>query len=148
MNNIQLEEILKNDQYSKKYFNGIFSRNNLPKITRYPSAFIFNTDVKTGDGEHWLSMIFTKNKKCIFFDSLGFSPKFYGLEKYIKNNSKTMTFNNHPIQSLDSNYCGLYALLFILTFARGIKFSQFLRHFNLETEKNDTLIKKNLIYFK
>jgi hypothetical protein len=148
MNNIQIENILKNDQFTQKYFIGVFARNNLPKNFSYPSAFIFNTVVKSGKGMHWLSIIFTKDKKCQFFDSLGFAPSFYGLENYIKKRSTSLSFNKHPIQSLNSNYCGIYALLFILILSRGQTFSKFLGSFDLNTEKNDLIIKKHLIYFK
>jgi hypothetical protein len=148
MNNIQIENILKLDRFSQKCFLGVFARNNLPKVVSYPSAFIFNTDVKSGKGMHWLSIIFTKDKKCQFFDSLGFPPTFYGLENYIKKRSSSLVFNKHPIQSLNSNYCGLYALLFILVLCRGQSFSNFLGRFHLDTNKNDLIIKKHLIFFK
>jgi len=53
MNNIQIERILKKDTFAKKNFIGVFSRNNLPKIIKCPSSLYFNTDKKSGPGEHW-----------------------------------------------------------------------------------------------
>ncbi len=42
MNNIQLNEVLKTDRYTKKNFIGCFPLDKLPKITNYPSCMIVN----------------------------------------------------------------------------------------------------------
>jgi len=148
MNNFQLENILRKDVFSSRHFLGIFSRNNLPRKFVYPCSFIFNSDKNTGKGEHWLSIYFTKDEKCLFLDSLGLGPQFYGMEKYIKKRATFLSFNKHPIQSMESNFCGLYCLLFILIISRGISFKKFLQHFSLKTIKNDILIRNLLEKYK
>ena len=52
-----------------KGFNGVFSRNNLPKL-KY-GAYVINLDHSENTGTHWV-VIYVKKDKVIYFDSFGF----------------------------------------------------------------------------
>ena len=64
LNNI---EITNNFNY-KPRFNGIFSKNNLPRIK--DGAFVINLNDKNSTGTHWVSLFIDKNL-AICFDSFG-----------------------------------------------------------------------------
>ena len=49
-------------------FNGVYSRNNLPKIIKH-GAYVINLDEYAGVGTHWIAL-YVKNK-VIYFDSFG-----------------------------------------------------------------------------
>ena len=51
-----------------KRFNGVFSRNNLPKLKN--RAYVINLDHSENTGTHW-TVIFIKSNEVIYFDSFG-----------------------------------------------------------------------------
>ena len=50
-------------------FNGVYSRDNLPKITK-KGAHVINLDEYKNTGTHWVSL-FVKTNEVIYFDSFG-----------------------------------------------------------------------------
>ena len=142
MNTIQINEILEKDSISKKTFIGVFSRDKIPKISNknYPCSYVVNTDNSKQPGEHWLAVYYDENGDCDFFDSLAFNPKFYGITKQLTKSANTLTFLTYPIQSIFSQYCGFYCVLFILFRSRNYSLESFLKLFDKDTLKNDKLI--------
>ena len=65
MNNIDITNYFK---YEPR-FNGVFSRNNLPKIK--DGAYIINLDDKNSKGTHWVSLFIDRNV-AVYFDSFAF----------------------------------------------------------------------------
>ena len=65
---------LKNFEIQKYYeneprFNGVFSRDNLPKIIK-GGAYVINLDEHTDTGTHWIALFCNRNK-IVYFDSFG-----------------------------------------------------------------------------
>lgn len=138
LNNIQLIEILKQDNITKKYFLGVFSINTLPKkINKYPSLFILNTSPSNVKEGHWLAIYIDKNQKLEFFDSYGLNPKFYKLNSYINKISKSFSYNKIRYQSYFSNTCGYFCLIYLLLKCRKISIK---RIFSKNTIKNEKII--------
>ncbi len=50
-----IDEILTTDKISNNYYLGSFAFDELPKITKFPSCLIINTEPRTQSGEHWLA---------------------------------------------------------------------------------------------
>ena len=50
-------------------FNGVFSRNNLPKKIK-DGTYIINLDEYANVGTHWIAL-FCKNNEIVYFDSFG-----------------------------------------------------------------------------
>lgn len=133
-----INEILKKDKITSKSFLGVYARNEIPNIINYPACFIFNTKKRTESGEHWLAMYFDEKKKCFFFDSFGLSPHFYKIVSYIHTYSNSYTYNMKRIQG-ESEYCGLYCILFLIFITRN-KLKDFFLQFNTNLFKNDLFI--------
>ena len=150
MNSLQILEALQNDIYSKKFFKGVVAIDQLPKTIKKikSSAYVVNSEKSYEDGEHWFSIFWDKNSNCEFFDSLNMGPTFYGLDNFLLKTSNSVIYNNIQIQSFLSQYCGYYALLFILSRSRNIKFLDFLEYFDYDTLKNDFKIKKFIDFYK
>ena len=57
--------------YEKKpRFNGVYSRNNLPKIK--DGAYIINLDERYDTGTHWIALwVNNNNNNATYFDSFG-----------------------------------------------------------------------------
>ena len=64
MNNVEITNYFK---YEVR-INGVFSRNNLPRIK--DGAYVINLDDRNSKGTHWVSLFIDKNI-AIYFDSFG-----------------------------------------------------------------------------
>ena len=64
MNNVEITNYFK---YEVR-INGVFSRNNLPRIKDW--AYVINLDDRNSKGTHWVSLFIDKNI-AIYFDSFG-----------------------------------------------------------------------------
>ena len=143
MNNIQIDTILRRDQFSKKKFLGTFSYDTLPTKVKYPSCLIVNTQNHDQPGEHWLAIYYNKNKTAEFFDSFGMPPSFFNLQQYLEKSSVSFKFNSTQIQSYKSLYCGLYCIMYLLLKTRGRSLRYFLKFLKNPTQ-NDNLF-RNLL---
>ena len=65
LTNIEINEYYKNEPI----FNGVYSRNNLPKIIK-KGAYVINLDEYANIGTHWIAL-FVKAKYTVCFDSFG-----------------------------------------------------------------------------
>lgn len=144
LNTLQLLQILRWNPFSKKCFIGVFPRDELPQKLHFPCCFIFNTQKSTQKGEHWLALFFKSKQDLFFFDSLGFSPKFYELQNYLLKYSKHIHFVSKPIQSPFSRLCGHYCCFFIISMAKDICLKEFYNFFSIDVFQNDLLIHKLL----
>lgn len=134
-----IREIIKKDKVCSKLFLDVFARDEIPKsITSTPACFILNTHVRTKPGEHWLAVYIDEENKLEFFDSYGRAPDLYKLTNYLNNLSKDVSYNRQRIQG-NSQFCGLYCLLFLLFRARN-KEKKFFSSFTNNYKKNDKFI--------
>ncbi len=140
MNNQELQFLSMLDTHTSANFLGVFSFNTLPKIGKYPSALIVNNKPSSHIGEHWVAMYFNSSKKCIFFDSFGLPPFYYKFDKYIKRYSITHVFNDKTIQSIFSNYCGIYCIYFILCMTHDLNLIETISPFTKNYKGNDRLV--------
>ena len=135
LNTLQLLKIINEDKHTKDIFLGVFARDQLPKVDRYPACLIVNTDPSYFNGEHWLAMFIDKYSHCTFFDSYGNTPSKFRLETYMNSNFKSWSYNRNKIQG-SSSYCGYYCALFLLFTSRN-KLNQFNLEFNDSNNIND-----------
>ena len=63
--NIEISEYYNNEPI----FNGVYSRNNLPKTIK-KGAYVINLDEYENTGTHWVAL-FVKINEAIYFDSFG-----------------------------------------------------------------------------
>ena len=89
-------------------FNGVYSRNNLPKIK--DGAYVVNLDKYKSKGTHWI-VLYVNNNNVGYFDSF--------VVEYIPEESKKMLGNKniitnfYRIQAYDSIICGYFCIGFI-----------------------------------
>ena len=79
LTNIEISEYYKNEPR----FNGVYSRNNLPK-TNKKGAYVINLDENTGT--HWVAL-FVKTNEAIYFDSFGIEDIPIEINKFINNDT-------------------------------------------------------------
>lgn len=97
---------------------GTFARDEIPDLQheQRPCALVFNTDMSSGPGEHWLALFAEKDKKVEMFDSYGLPPTLYSFsDNDFRSSSRT-------IQALGTSVCGHYCLLFLYLRAHANSF--------------------------
>lgn len=87
------------------------------------SALVVNTDSSNGPGEHWIAIYIDENGHCEWFDSYGFRPEFYDNRfiSFFNHFTNSVWCNNFMFQSMSSDVCGEYAIIYI--FLRCIQLS-------------------------
>lgn len=135
-----ISDILKNNVYTKKYFLGVYARDELPgRVKTFPSFLVFNTRERGESGEHWLALYFNRFGYCTFFDSYGLHPKNYDMVSYLtKINCNSWTWNKTGLQG-SSYFCGHYCIIYIYFRCRH-KNKDFYRFFTKNSYKNDLFI--------
>ena len=88
LTNFELSEYCKNEPR----FNGVYSRNNLPKTIK-KGAYVINLDEYKNKGTHWIAL-FVKPKYTVYFDSFDIvhSPK--EINKFISSKELGSAVNN------------------------------------------------------
>ena len=82
-------------------FNGVYSRDNLPKIK--DGTYVINLDEYSDIGTHWVAL-YVQNNNATYFDSFGVKHIPKEIKEFVKNtNIKTNIFK---IQAYDSIMCG------------------------------------------
>ena len=135
LTNIEISEYYANEPR----FNGVYSRDNLPKITKR-GAYVINLDEYENTGTHWI-FLFVKTNEVIYFDSFGIEHIPKEINKLIVN--KKIKANIFRIQAYDSIMCGYFCIEFINYM---LKVKTLLNYTNLfspnDFKKNDQIIKR------
>ena len=123
-------------------FNGVFSRNNLPKTIK-DGAYAINLDEYADVGMHWTALFCNRNE-IVYFDNFGVEhvPK-----EILKNfGNKNIKANIFRVQAKNSVMCGYFCIGFIDFMLAGKKLTDYTSLFSPhDFEKNDHII---LSYFK
>ena len=90
-------------------FNGVFSRNNLPKKIR-DGACVINLDECADVGTHWIALFCNRNE-IVYFDSFGVEHVPEEIKEFIGN--KNIKANIFWVQANDSVMCGYFCIGFI-----------------------------------
>lgn len=143
MDSKEIEICLRQNNFSSKFFRGVYSVDKLPtKKMEKPSSFIINTDNSNGPGIHWVAIWMSKGKRIEYFDSFGLPPMNKEIIDFININGKEYIFNNKQIQSNNSKTCGKFCVIFILFRSRKISYSSFINLFFKNKKLNEYYIIK------
>ena len=137
--------LLTNFEIQKYYqneprFNGVYSRDNLPKIK--DGAYVINLDEYSDIGTHWIAL-YALNNNVTYFDSFGVEhiPK----EIKIFIDKSIVLTNIFRIQAYDSVMCGYFCTGFIDFMLEGKTLTDFTNLCSPNNfKKNDDI---NLQYF-
>jgi hypothetical protein len=130
--------------HSLRYFNkthcnafsiGVFAANQLPSIYKKPAAFIANTDDQGKPGTHWVAFYIPQSGRIEFFDSYGLPPLVNGHLSFL--NGRLWSHNRRELQSLTSDVCGHYCLMFLACRMNGHPLKSFQTLFTRDFAAND-----------
>jgi hypothetical protein len=114
----------------------------VPKCSKFPCSMVINLDKSTEEGSHWVCVYARNRSNVYFFDSLGQPPNEEILQKF-QCNFKHVIYSNKTIQSLFSNVCGHFCIVFIYYMSLGIEFNKLIRY--LYSLKNPDLYVKMFV---
>ena len=138
LTNFQIKEYYENEAR----FNGVYSRDNLPKAIKN-GAYVINLDEYSDVGTHWIAL-YVKNNEVIYFDSFGVKHVSKEIKRFV--GYKNIKTNIFRIQTDNSIMCGYFCIGFIdFMFVRRslIHFTSLFSPYDFK--KNDNII---LSYFK
>ena len=123
-------------------FNGVYSRNNLPKKIK-DGAYVINLVEYADVGTHWIALFCNRNE-IVYFDSFGVEHVPEEIKEFVGN--KNIKANIFRVQANNSVMCGYFCIGFIDFMIAGKKLSGFTSMFSpFVFENNDST---NLSYFK
>ena len=128
---LMLPHPLTNFEIQKYYqneprFNGVFSRDNLPKKIK-DGAYVINLDEYADVGTHWIALFCRKNE-IVYFDSFGFEHVTEEIKEFIGNkNIKAKIFR---MQASNSIMWGYFYIGFIHFMLAGKKLTDFTNLFS------------------
>ena len=118
-------------------FNGVYSRNNLPK-RRKDGAYVINLDEYADVGTHWIAL-FCNRSEIVYFNSFGVEHVPEEIKKFFGN--KNIIANIFRVQANDSVMCRYICIGFIHFILAAKKLTYFTSMFSpLDFEKNDDII--------
>ena len=138
LNNLQLDHLAMNHPELASVFYGTVPCDRLPKTPSKegPTAYIVNTDPHDKPGMHWIAL-WTEGNVCEIMDSYAIPLEVYcttqPLQEWLNCNFKYRVHNGKSLQSLFSQSCGIYALIYLIYHAQGRSMNEFLNLF----ETND-----------
>ena len=91
-------------------FNGVFSRNNLPKKIK-DGAYVINLDEYADVGTHWIALFCNRNE-TVYFDSFGVEHVPEENKEFVAN--KNIIANIFQVQANHSVMCGYFCIGLIL----------------------------------
>ena len=107
-------------------FNGVYSRDNLPKIK--DGAYVINLDEYSNIGTHWVAL-YIHNNDVTYFDSFGVEHIPKEIKAFI--NNKNIKTNIFRIQAYDSIMCGYFCIGFIDFMLKEKTLTEFTNLFSL-----------------
>ena len=138
LTNFEIQKYYKNEPR----FNGVFSRNNLPKKIK-DGAYVINLDEYVDVGTHLIALFCNRNE-TVYFDSFGVEHVTEEVKEFVGN--KNIKANIFRVEANDSIICGYFCIGFIDFILAGKKLTDFTSMFSPhDFEKNDRII---LSYFK
>ena len=122
-------------------FNGVYSRNNLPKKIK-DEAYVINLDEYEDVGTHWIAL-FCNKSEIVYFDSFGVEDVPEEIKEFVGN--KNIIANIFRVQANNSVMFGYFCIGFIDFMLTAKNFTNFTNMFSPYDFKNKKTI---LSYFK
>ena len=124
LNNVQLDHLAGTNPDLSRVFHGTVPCDRLPKTlpTEGPTAIIVNTDHHDESGSHWIAL-WTEGNTCEILDSYALPMEVYGTAEpilaWLNRHFESSVVNGMSLQSIFSQSCEDYALMFLIDRAEG-----------------------------
>ena len=118
-------------------FNGVYSRNNLPKKIK-DGAYVINLDEYADVDTHWIALSCNRSE-IVYLDSFGIEHVPQEIKEFVEN--KNIIAHIFRVQANNSIMCGYFCIGFIDFMLADKKVTDFTNMFSpYDFEKNDNII--------
>ena len=143
MNTEEIKKYLESHDDTRDIFLNVYAVDQLPKkkISRTRWLLVTNCCPANRRGEHWVAM-HCENDNLEFFDSFGMPPSMYnGVPEFIKRQrTKSVIYNCQQVQSIDSDACGHYCIMYAIWRAQGYSLQSIMTRFR-QINDRDSIVK-------
>lgn len=122
-------------------FNGVYSKDKLPKEKQKGFYIVNMQDFNDGNGTHWVTYYYN-TPICSYSDAFGIIPPLDIIE-YSKPNN--IVYTTQQIQNENSTCCGYYCIALILTYDERLSPSVNLKRYEAMFSKINTKINDNIL---
>ena len=134
LTNFEIEAYYENEPR----FNGVYSRDNLPKTIRN-GAYVINLDEYSDIGTQWVKSLYVNNKTVTYFDSFGIEHIPQKIKQFV--NNRNIIANISKLQAYNSTMYGYFCIGFIDFMLKGKNLTDFTNLFSPnDFKKNDYVI--------
>ena len=120
MKTSEINNILRHNPYTRKYFIGTFAANKCPKKPIPNTCFVSNTHPNTLPGQHWIAIYVKRDGNLYYFDPYGIPPfSIYHATLMKKSSDGHGTYNRKQVQTLYSSTCGAHCINFLIASCRN-----------------------------
>ena len=144
MDTRELDTILRVNVDTRETFLGVYALDHLPSPSevrqRDRSFLVCNCCPSTQSGRHWIAVFYDRGQ-VEFFDSFGLPPNAYDARvvTFLTNLATTtddVLYNNVQLQSIESDACGHYCVLYGVARSRGDTFRGIVAEMKAMTRDN------------
>lgn len=138
LSNVYIHKVLRG---RVKDYIGVFSSNNIPATRRQKILFICNLSRYNEPGTHFVGvMIDKRKKKAEYFDTYGLPCINHDILLYLDKYVNRVQYIKNQIQHLNSNYCGVHCMAYILSKKINMSMKQFIKIYkNNNLHRNDDI---------
>lgn len=119
---------------------GCYAADRIPFNLSLPAAFVANTHPNYKPGEHWVAVYINNDGDGTFFDSYGEPPTVEHHRHRLRRWCRRITYNKKRLQSLESEVCGEYCVMFLHHMCSGGDLQSFCSFFTGDTYRNDDIV--------
>lgn len=125
MNNYEIEAFAKKLDLTN--FRGVFCRDTLPQKSQRQECGIFNLNLSSERGSHWVSWFKDDDERCYFVSYGAITPteliNYLKTPNEIENGEKVIYRNSERVQEFGTSICGQLCLLMLYYLCHSPKFS-------------------------
>lgn len=118
---------------------GVYPADGIPLRWSRPAALIANTDDHTQPGSHWVAFYSDECGNGVYFDSYGVAPFVPHHVQRLRKNCPRYRYNTRQLQSIYSDVCGQFCIMFLYYMHFGYTLDAFVGNFTTDYVKNDAI---------
>jgi len=135
MDTTQIDDAMSRDACLRKTYGGTWSIDNFPAWSSDPCCYIINLSPSWHRGSHWTA-VYRDKHRCEYFCSYGSrAPK-----EIRRLMGRNYSESGVQLQTINSDLCGQYCILYIMCRCRGGSLNDFLDCFSGNCVVNDYII--------
>ena len=108
LSNVFIDNIMYHVSY---WYKGCYASDNFPKNLNPPYSMVINLSRSDMIGTHFI-VIIEQKQEIMYFDPYGLNCFVPAICNFLKSKHKKKLINLKTIQSIDSSFCGVFAMCF------------------------------------